>query len=306
MTVPPAGVDRVEQERREVRAPDGRRVVFHVAGPEEGGLVFFHAGTPGIPYLYEGMIRECAARGLRIACVARPGYSGSDRLPGRSYADNPADTALVADDLGAGTFVSIGHSGGGGPALADAALQPSRTRAVAVAAALAPRPEMGPSWRLGLDWANGEELEAMEAGEPALRAYIEKSAEEMHQIETGEQMTVDSEFSRLYSPLDRECFKGEFLDYALKACSQAVHDVDGWIDDDFAFFGDWGFDLSAIEAPVTVWQGGEDRIIPVAHTEWLAANVPGARFRLEPEDGHHSLPIRHFGGMLDELIELGF
>jgi pimeloyl-ACP methyl ester carboxylesterase len=300
-------VDQVmEQERREVRMPEGRRIVFHVAGPKEGDLVFFHTGTPGTSHLYTGMTRECVARGLRLACVARPGYDGSDRLQGRSYADNPADTEAVADDLGAETFFAIGHSGGGGPALADAALLTGRVRAVAVCATLAPRLAMGPRWRKGLEMANGEELEAMEAGEPALRAYLEGRAEGMRGFKTGEEITTDPDFGRFYAQVDRECFRGEFLDFILEASPLSVsHGLDGWIDDDFAFFGDWGFDLSQIDVPVTIWQGGEDRIIPVAHAEWLAANVPGARFRLERAEGHTSLLLAHLGEILDELIELG-
>jgi hypothetical protein len=29
----------------------------------------------------------------------------------------------------------------------------------------------------------------------------------------------------------------------------------GWFDDDMAFINDWGFDLSAITVPVSLWQG---------------------------------------------------
>ncbi|HEY6729816.1 MAG TPA: alpha/beta hydrolase [Solirubrobacterales bacterium] len=295
----------MEQERREVRGAEGRRIVFHLAGPEEGDLVVFHTGTPGTPYIYVGLIRECVARGLRIACIARPGYGGSDRVPGRLYADNPADTAIVADALGAETFSSIGHSGGGGPALADGALLPGRVKAVAVGATLAPQPAMGASWRDGLDLANGEELEAVEAGESALRDHLEVRAEAMRQIQSGEQITNDPDFGRFYAAVDRACFEGEFLDFMVKSFPMLVsHGVDGWIDDDFAFFGDWGFDLAQVTVPVTIWQGGQDRIIPISHAEWLAANVPGARLRLKPEDGHVSL-FNHFGEMLDELVALG-
>jgi pimeloyl-ACP methyl ester carboxylesterase len=302
----PLEVDRTGQEGRELRAPDGRRVVFHVAGPKEGDLVFLHTGTPGTPHIYVGMIRECVARGLRIACIARPGYGGSDRVRGRLYADGPADTAIVADRLGADTFFAIGHSGGGGPALADAALLPDRVRAAAVSSTLAPQPAMGPSWREGLEIANGEELEAMEAGEEALRAHLEERAVNMRQLKTGEEITTDPDFGRFYAPVDRECFEGEFLDYVVRSYSLMVsHGVDGWIDDDFAFFGDWGFDPSEIAVPVTIWQGGQDRIVPVAHAEWLAANIPGARFSLEPDQGHTSMLCNCFGKMLDGLIERG-
>lgn len=296
----------MEQERRELLGPEGRRIVFHLAGPEQGDLVVYHTGTPGTPAIYAGMIGECAARGLRIACPARPGYSGSDRVRGRTYADNPVDTAVVADSLGAETFYAMGYSGGGGPALADAALLGDRVRAVAVGAALGPHPEMGPSWRDGLDTANREELKAIEAGEAALREFLEERAEALRQAKTGDQVTTDSDFSRLYAPVDRECFQGEFLDFVVDSFPElANRGVDGWIDDDFAFFGDWGFDLSRIDVPVTIWRGGHDRVVPLAHAEWLAAHVPGARLRLRPEEGHVSLLTRCFGEMLDELIALG-
>ena len=296
----------MEQERRELRTPDGRRLVFHVAGPEEAPLLVFHTGTPGAPDIYVGMIGECAARGLRIACIARPGYAGSDRLPNRTYADSPADTAAVADALGAGRFYAIGHSGGGGPVLADAALLAQRVRAVAVSATLAPRPQMGPRWWEGLDFANGKELEAMQQGESALRLLLAEEAEGMQRVESADDILSKAEFSRYYAPVDQACFSGDLLDFVVKSYARSVsHGVDGWLDDDFAFFGDWGFDLADVAAPVTIWQGGQDRIIPVAHAEWLAENVPGARLEFRAEEGHVSLLNRHFGEMLDDLIARG-
>ena len=300
-------VQSVHQESRHLHAPGARRVVFNVAGTPDGDLVFFHTGTPAAPVLHTGLIRECLERGLRLACIARPGYAGSDRLPGRSYADAPADSALIADALGAEQFYSIGHSGGGGPALADAALLSDRVRAVVSIATLAPRLAMGPGWRDGVDPANGKELAALEAGEPTLRGYIEELAAGMGRVERAEQITEDPEFERFYAPADLACFQEEeFAAFAVQSIRGSVgHGVDGWVDDDFAFFGDWGFDLDRIIAPVRIWHGGEDRIIPLAHSEWLAANVPGGQFRLRAEEGHISVLTRHFGEMLDELIALG-
>jgi pimeloyl-ACP methyl ester carboxylesterase len=299
------GVERgrgVEQ-RQEVRTPDGRRLVFHVAGPQRGELVIFHTGTPGSPDLPPVLGRECEARGLRIACIARPGYAGSERLRGRVYADNPADTALVADRLGAETFYVAGHSGGGGPALADAVLLPDRVRAAAVSASFAPRPAMGPSWWDGVELANGDELAATEAGESALRAYLEERAAAMREVKRAADILDNPEFSRLYAAVDQECFRGDFLDYVVKTYPLSVsHGVDGWIDDNFALLGDWGFDLNRVGVPVAIWQGGQDNIIPAAHGEWLAANVPGGRYRFLPDEGHVSL-LNHFSAILDDLLE---
>jgi pimeloyl-ACP methyl ester carboxylesterase len=279
--------------------------VFHVAGAEGAPLLVFHTGTPGSPYLYSGMIRECAERGLRIACPARPGYAGSDRLKGRTYADNPVDTAAVADELDAETFYVLGHSGGGGPALADAALLAGRALTVAASATLAPRALMGPAWRDRLE-VNEDEIKATEAGEAVLRKLLEEHAEDWRGIASGEQITTHPDFGRFYAPVDRACFEGEYLDFVIKSYPRSVsHGVDGWIDDDFEFLGEWGFDLSRVAAPVTIWQGGEDRIIPVAHGDWLAEHVPGAQYCFCPDDGHVSLLNHHFGAMLDDLIARG-
>ena len=76
----------------------------------------------------------------------------------------------------------------------------------------------------------------------------------------------------------------------------------GWFDDDLAFTRDWGFRLSSISVPVTVWHGGQDRMVPFRHSEWLASRIPGARARLEPDHGHLSLAVGSFGRILDDLL----
>jgi pimeloyl-ACP methyl ester carboxylesterase len=296
----------MKRKKFEVPTPDGRWLAAEIAGTEGGDLVVFHAGTPGSRYLYEGHVRECTKRDLSLVCASRPGYDGSPRQQGRSYADNSADTLALLEFLGVETAYVIGYSCGGGPALADAAKLGERVRAVAAAASFAPRSEMGPRWWEGLDEANGEELLAIQEGEPALRKYLALRAEGMRQIKRGEEITNDPDFGRWYSQADRECFKGESLAFLLRSYSLIGHDrVDGWVDDDFAFYGDWGFDLSAISIPVTIWQGGEDNIIPVAHPAWLADNVPGAKLEFLPAEGHASLFAHHFGDMLDGLTALG-
>jgi pimeloyl-ACP methyl ester carboxylesterase len=79
----------------------------------------------------------------------------------------------------------------------------------------------------------------------------------------------------------------------------------GLFDDNIAFVHDWGFDLSRIKVPVTVWQGAKDRMVPFAHGRWLADNVPDAQAHLLADHGHLSIAIGSFGKILDNLIASG-
>jgi pimeloyl-ACP methyl ester carboxylesterase len=74
----------------------------------------------------------------------------------------------------------------------------------------------------------------------------------------------------------------------------------GWFDDDKAFLTPWGFDLDC-RVPVSIWHGAKDRFVPIAHGEWLAANVTGAVAHLLPDHGHLSLALSSYGEILDEM-----
>ena len=77
----------------------------------------------------------------------------------------------------------------------------------------------------------------------------------------------------------------------------------GWLDDDLALLGPWGFELDAIEVPVDVWQGLEDRFVPASHGEWLVANVADARPRHPlSRTADLSLGLGCFGEILDGLL----
>ena len=76
--------------------------------------------------------------------------------------------------------------------------------------------------------------------------------------------------------------------------------IAGWLDDDLAFVKPWGFDLTEITVPVSIWQGAHDGMVPFAHGKWLAAHVPGARAHLYDGEGHISL-VQQLPRILDDL-----
>jgi pimeloyl-ACP methyl ester carboxylesterase len=52
------------------------------------------------------------------------------------------------------------------------------------------------------------------------------------------------------------------------------------IDDYLVCRRHWGFDLADMQVPVTLWHGGADRLVPLAHARALAAAIPGCTARV--------------------------
>jgi pimeloyl-ACP methyl ester carboxylesterase len=281
--------------------PDGRRIEVLVSGPADGMPLVCHSGTPGAAVPYPPMIEAAARRGLRTVVYSRPGYGESTAQPGRSVADAAADTAAVLDALGAGRFATIGTSGGGPHALACAALLPDRCAAAASVAGVAPFAADGLDWLAGMGPENVEEFSAAAAGVEALTRFLAEQAEVLATVRGAD---VAESFGGLVPEVDRRALTGEFAEFVAASFRRAVvGGIAGWRDDDLAFVRDWGFRPGG-GAPVAIWQGGQDLMVPYAHGEWLAAHVPGARVHLLPDDGHLSLLISAREEILDDLLDL--
>ena len=300
----------METERRRLTRPDGRVIDFLVAGQADGLPLVLHEGTPVGLVLYPPTVEAARKRGLRVVLAARPGYEGSTPRPGRRVADVAEDTAAVLDELGAGTFVTAGWSGGGPHALACAAALPGRCLAAASIAGVAPYQAKGLDWLAGMGPENVAEFGAALRGEAALTAFLEQEAAMMSTL-TGQ--SVAGSLGGLVLEADKAALTGEFADYLAAALRAAMNSgIAGWRDDDLAFTRDWGFSLGwespspvpAQPAPVAVWQGDQDRMVPFAHGRWLAANIRGARAHLMPGDGHLSMTVSAIDRILDELLDL--
>ena len=300
-----------ETERRSITVPGGRKVDVLIAGPSDGLPLVLHEGTPVGLVLYPPTVRAAQVRGLRVILAARPGYEGSTPRPGRRVADVAGDTAAVLDELGADTFVTAGWSGGGPHALACAAALSGRCLAAASIAGVAPYQAGGLDWLAGMGQENVDEFGAAVQGEAALTQFLERELPAVSAV-TG--ADVAQALGGLVIAADQAALTGEFADYVAAALRAAMTSgVAGWRDDDLAFVKDWGFSLGwaseapagdAPAAPVAVWQGDQDKMVPFAHGQWLAAHIPGARTHLLPGEGHLSLTVSSLDRILDDLLDL--
>ncbi|HEY2304780.1 MAG TPA: alpha/beta hydrolase [Streptosporangiaceae bacterium] len=290
-------------EKLTVRAAAGRQLEVLASGPPGGLTVVLHNGTPAGLMPAPAIAAAAAGRGMRLVLYARPGYAGSTPDPGRRVRAAAADLAAVLDALGTGEFVTVGWSGGGPHALACAALLPGRCLAAATMAGAAPYQAEGLDWWHGMAPENLAEFQAAVAGPEALTTFLEPAGRELASM-TG--ADVAAGLGDLASAADKAAVTGEFADYLAASFRAAVAGgVAGWRDDDLAFVTDWGFTMAdaGAGAPVAVWQGDQDMMVPWSHGQWLAAHIPGARAHLLPGEGHLTL-VNTVGAILDDLLDL--
>jgi len=276
----------------------GRTLEVHEEGDPNGLPTIVHHGTPMAGIHYAPHVELAREQGLRLIGYDRPGYGRSTRDPGRRVADGVADVHAIADALGLERFATWGISGGGPHALACAALCDERLVATASLAAVAPYESDGLDWLDGMGEGNHIEFGKLTEGEDALRAFCEEQSADRH----GPEELLEG-LATLLGPEDRAVLDGALADYMIE-CEQhgLAPGVDGWVDDDIAFYAPWGFDVVDISTPVLLLHGDDDRFVPVSHGRWLAARIPGAEARIDPADGHLTLLERRMREVNEWLL----
>lgn len=281
-------VDRCAQT---TTAPDGRILMFAEWGDLAGSPVFALHGTPSCR-LYRHPNEELVrSTGAHLVTYDRPGYGGSDRHPGRCVADCAIDVAAIADILGFERFAVRGGSGGGPHALAVAALLGDRVTRVACVVGCAPYDELGEDWFQGMDPENVKEFRWALEGEHRLHFELTREDAALRRRVADDPKSLLAPYDLPES--DRAVMARPDFDQVIRDEVEEMtrKGVWGWVDDDLAFTHPWGFNLASIHAPAAIWYGAEDVLVPAAHGEWLARNVPGAVVRVE-QHGHMGDPDR--------------
>ncbi len=269
---------------------DGRVLRVREDGDAAGRSIFSLHGTPGSRLLYPQHVEDARSKGLRLIGYDRPGYGGSSTQRGRNHANVAADVVAIADFLGIDRFGVWGHSGGGAPALACAALLPDRVVGAVSLAGVAPFGVPGLDFLGGMGELNVEDFQLMLRDRPAWEAKTEQDAAILTKatIEELEQMLAS-----LISDVDRSVLTREVAEFMQAEGREGLREHgDGMRDDNLSDVAPWGFDLASIRIPTQIWHGGQDKFVPYSHGQWLATHVPGTEAHLDPSEGHLTLFLR--------------
>jgi pimeloyl-ACP methyl ester carboxylesterase len=257
---------------RDVRLDDERVVHAFDSGAQARDelVVLWHHGSPQTGALLEPLCDAASQRGIRLVSYGRPSYGGSSPQPGRSIGWAASDVAGVVDAFGVDRFATMGASGGGPHALACAAMIGERVIAAVTFASPAPYTDK-------FDWFAG----MVSPGGP--RWALEGREARARYAETEEFDPTQ------FIAADWAALQGSWAALGRDAQLAESGGPDGLIDDDVALVTPWGFDVADIAVPVLLVQGGEDRVIPASHADWLLRQVAMAELWLRPRDGHVSV-----------------
>jgi pimeloyl-ACP methyl ester carboxylesterase len=281
-----------EDRDRTLLLPDGRLLGYAEWGDPGGPPVLYFHGTPASRLDPVCFAEAPTEAGVRLISVDRPGMGLSSFQRHRKISQWPVDVAALAEALKLERFGVVGWSGGGPYVLACAAQLPDRlTGAISVAGV--GRLD-GPDAMAGM---NGQEakltrlcLKAPPVARIVLGIVLKLSRAKPEQAFNSFRSEVSESDQQAIDALPAEAKRmGWFIESGRQGAKGPVHD--------YRALGDWGFRVEDVRAPVSVWQGDADQLVPMRQAEALVAAAPGARLRACPGEGH-LIMVSHAGEIL--------
>ncbi len=282
----------------QIRLPTGEVLVWAEYGDRAGAPVLYHHGWPGSHLEARFAHKASEALGLRLIAPDRPGYGGSTQAPQRTLGSWPADAAALADHLRVDRFAVIGISGGAPYALACAACLPDRVTRVCLVSAMGPvgdrsaLQEFDPVRQFSLRLAGRRSPIIRSALRSVVGPLIARHADRFV-----------AALAKSSAPPDRPTLSQRDTQMQIAASFReglrwggagAARDLE-------LYAAPWGLPLHCVTAPVDLWHGEEDRIIPVRIARKLAGQLPTVTSRVLHGEGHYSVPINHLTTILRSI-----
>jgi pimeloyl-ACP methyl ester carboxylesterase len=243
-------------------------------------------------------IRQAAEDlGLRVLAPDRPGM-GTSTYRRYSITDYPRLVRGFAEALGLGRFAVTGVSGGGKYACACAWALPDRVTRVALVSSTCSfdLPGARATW-------NAEDRRLYRIADRApwlVRLFLAKVARDMRRdpdalFSSVERRVGAADKEVLALPGFREALDRDMGEAFRQGGRGPAHDLT-------LEARPWGVPLDAIEVPIEIWHGEDDRVVSPEQSRILARILPLATEHLVPGEGHFSLFARHAEEIMQSVL----
>lgn len=285
----------MEQRTNLVTLSDERKVGYCEFGPADGVPVIYFHGWPACGR--EAMLygETVAQSGVRLIAPDRPGFGVSDFARGRTLLDYPGDISELADCLGLEKFHLLGNSGGGPYAAACAYSIPDRLLGTTIVAGLSPMDD--PRTHVGMRKMN-QFLLTVGRRFPLVLDLMMKMTRKMAQ-NPDQMMKGMSDLPEVDKILISACLP-ELIELMAESFGQGTA---GATHEGRIYASPWGFELSDITVPITIWQGSLDVNVPLSNGRLLASEIPNAKLNVIEGEGHFSMAVNQGRKIFEELLK---
>lgn len=262
-----------------VDAPGGRRIAYCSYGDPAAVPVIALHGTPGSRYEGLALHRAATDAGVRLVFPDRPGYGGTDPVPGSGFHRWNDDFLSLLDHLGQDRATLVAISGGGGYALSAAQAHPGRvTRLILAAAAVPGAPKEAYAGRIPIvtwldrivRWAPPV-AGAMLAGTGVFKR-VRGREQNLAAWPRADRLVMSTPEFRALSDLDTAEGRRQGMDAALTDLAGYARPLP--------------VPLAALRVPTVFVHGDADGNVPVGVARWAHAQIAGAELRIVPGGGH--------------------
>ena len=264
---------------------DGGTVAWLASGDPQGRPVVWCHG--GLSSRLDARLAEPGARqaGVCLISIDRPGIGLSTLGDVPTLARWPRIVGAVMDRLGHRTFSVAGWSAGGPFALACAHVLGDRIEATATIAGVVPLYDRQRRRELGLV-LDRMLLRVAPTHPTAARAIVRVAA-------TMPDGLLRRSLLDAALPAERVLLEAMDDRELVGFVREAVRNGGAGVAADYATIGrPWGFEPESVHAPVTVWHGEDDPLVPLSHGRLLSERLPQGELRALPGGGHF-LPVTH-------------
>lgn len=281
-----------------VRLSNGCYLAYREYGDPAGRLVFYFHGTPS-SRLEAALIGDDAfTAGVHLVSVDRPGLGRSSYQAGRRILDWPGQVEQLAAALGHAdtSFGVIAMSGGAPYACACAMRIPHRLTHVAIVSGHTPlcAPGVCPGNEDKLIKLIARHQRLGKLFFKLLKRRLRRRSDKVVAMLTKNWTAADKKLvlcnPRRYRQLIANLHEvsrcgpaGAITDVRLLACH-------------------WGFCVCDIQnVPVSIWQGGCDRIVTPSMGRYFHSQITGSEFIQDPQAGHVTMLKWHIGDIFSRF-----
>lgn len=234
-----------------------------------------------------------------MICPDRAGIGGSEPIPDRTVRGYADEVLELADALGLDEFAVLGYSGGGPYALSCAAGCGPRLTAAGLMAGLGPIDDRDQA----RDGLAASDLQLLDL---ALR-HPSRAALQLRVMQAGVRLsprTAVRQFAGELSAPDRAELARQDPKAVMAFFVEALRHGPSGVITEYQLLGSpWRLNWSAVQAPVHVFQGDADAMVPMHHAQDIVSRLPPDRGQLHvlPGVGHVTIQT-HIAEILDAVL----